>query len=373
MIISPELRKMVSYKPGKPISEAKREFGLEKVIKLASNENPLGVSPLALKAIEQALTEQNLYPDPTHYELISALSSAWKISRECISIGNGSDELIDLLTRIMCEPGESMVTSQAAFAAYSVSAQANRVKTVFVPQTPDFRFDLGAIANKVENDSQSKIKIVFIANPNNPTGTYNSRNEVESFLSRIGGREDVLIVFDEAYVEFVRASDYSPAQNYLQKYPNLAVLRTFSKVYGMAGLRVGALLASPELVEIYNRVRKPFNCNSLAQVAATAAIKDQQFIEASRILTWKGLDYFYAKLEELGLPFYHSQGNFVMFDTLRDARVVYDALLRKGIIMRPLVNYGFPTHLRLSVGLMEENQAAMTALEQVLQQIPLGK
>lgn len=370
MIISPQLRNMTPYKPGKPISEAQRELGLTHVIKLASNENPLGVSPLALEAMKAALAQQFLYPDPTHFDLISTLSQQWQIPRQNISIGNGSDEIIDLLTKILCEPGQMMVTSQAAFAAYGVSAQANRVRAHFVPYTKDCKFDLPGIADFVEQAPIGQVKIVFIANPNNPTGTYNTKSEVEAFLERLGNREDVLLVFDEAYVEFARATDYVPAQTYLQKFQNLAVMRTFSKAYGIAGLRVGALLAAPEIIEIYNRVRKPFNCSAIAQVAARAAIRDFQFIEATQRLTWKGLDYFYSSLEELGLPFFHSQGNFVMFDTLRDARVVYEGLLKEGIILRPLANYGFPRHLRMSVGKDDENLAAIAALRKVLAQIP---
>lgn len=369
MKISPEILNLVPYKPGKPISETQREYGLTTVYKLASNENPLGPSPKALAAVKNALERQNLYPDPSHYDLLQTLSKEWGFPTSQLAIGNGSDELIDLLCRIYCEPGEGVLTSVAAFNAYEVSAPANRAVIHKIPMAPGYRFDLPAIADHFLTHPQKNIRLIFVSNPNNPTGTYVTKKEVESFLSRLGNRDDVMVIFDEAYNEFVRASDYVSAQNYIEQYKNLIVLRTFSKIYGLAGFRLGAMIAPPEVVEVFNRVRKPFNVNDLAQVAANAALQDKEFIERSQQICWKGLDYFYKKLEELGLPYIPSQGNFVMFDTLRDASKVNEALLRKGIIMRPLLNYGFKTHLRLSVGLDHENEAAMAALAVVLQEI----
>ena len=373
MKISQEILDMVPYKPGKPISEAKREYGLKFVYKLASNENPLGPSPKALEAVTQALKEQHLYPDPSAYEMVSAVSTHFHVPREMIGFGNGSDEIIDLLTRIYCEPQDGMLTSVAAFQAYEVSASASRVKAHKVPLTKDMRFDLPAMAEYFLTHSEAKIRLIFIANPNNPTGTFVTQNEIEDFLIKLGNRDDVLLVFDEAYTEFVRDAQCVSSLDYLSKYKNLIVLRTFSKSYGLAAFRIGLMFAHPEVLAIYNRVRKPFNLNSLAQVAAAAALQDVEFLKASREVTWKGLDYFYKKLQELGLPFLRSEGNFVMFDTLRNASQVYEALLKKGIIMRPIGNYGFQTHLRLSVGLMHENEAAMAALAEVLKEIPALK
>lgn len=366
MKISPEILNMVPYKPGKPISETQREYGVSQVFKLASNENPMGPSPLAMKAVTEALKQQHRYPDPTCYELIQTVSRIWGFSPNMISAGNGSDEILDILIRIYCEPRESILTCQAAFAAYEVSAQAARVKTLKVPLKENFKYDLLATSQYFLDHPEEKIRLIFIPNPNNPTGTYVSQMEVEEFLDILGNRQDVLLVFDEAYNEFVRAVDYRPADEYVKKYNNVVVLRTFSKAYGLAGLRVGILLAPPDVIEVYNRVRKPFNVNDLAQVAAIAALQDRDFIEASRQLTWKGLDYFYNKLEKLGLPFIPSQGNFVLFDTLRDARLVNEALLKKGVILRPVLNYGLPTHLRMSVGTVQENEAAVKALEEIL-------
>lgn len=369
MKISPEILNLVPYKPGKPIAETQREYGLTTVYKLASNENPLGPSPKAVEAVRKALEHQNLYPDPSHYELLKTLSKEWGFPTNQLAIGNGSDELIDLLTRIFCEPKEGVLTSVAAFNAYEVSAPANRAVIHKIPMKEGYRFDLPAIADFFLTHPEKNIRIIFVSNPNNPTGTYATQAEMEAFLDRVGNRDDVMVIFDEAYNEFVRASDYESAQKYISKYKNLIVLRTFSKIYGLAGFRLGAMIAPVEVVEVFNRVRKPFNVNDLAQVAASAALQDKEFIERSQQICWKGLDYFYKKLEELGLPYIPSQGNFVMFDTLRDASKVNEALLRRGIIMRPLLNYGFKTHLRLSVGLEHENEAAIKALTEVLKEV----
>lgn len=371
MKVSEIFLKMVPYKPGKPISETQREYGLSKVYKLASNENPLGPSPKAQAAVIAALKNQHRYPDPSAYAVLQKLSQKWGFSPNQMALGNGSDEIIDFLCRIYCEPGEGVLTSQAAFAAYAVSAAANRAQLHTVPLTKDYRFDLKALAQEfLKNGQEKKIHLIFIANPNNPTGSYVAKTEMEEFFKQVGNREDVLIVFDEAYNEFVRADDYVSAQNYIKDVKNLIVLRTFSKIYGLAGFRVGAMIAPQETIEIYNRVRKPFNVNDLAQEALLASLDDDDFIKASQQITWKGLDYFYEKLEKLGLPYIPSQGNFVMFDTERDVKLVNEALLRRGIIARPILNYGFQTELRLSVGLEEENVAAMKALEEVLKEVP---
>jgi histidinol-phosphate aminotransferase len=371
--ISQEILDLVPYKPGKPISEAQREYGLSRVIKLASNENPLGPSPKALEAVRKNLQQQNRYPDPTHYELIQLLSKLWNVPAQRIGVGNGSDELLDLLIRIYCEPREGILTSESAFAAYEVSAQAARVKTHKVPLKSSGSFDLEKMADYFLAHADDKIRLIFIPNPNNPTGTYVPWREIVSFMKKVGNRDDVLVVFDEAYHEFVRARDFKTALEFYSHYSNVILLKTFSKVYGLAGFRVGAMVAPPEVIEIFNRVRKPFNVNDLAQVAAMAALQDQAFIEASRQLTWKGLDFFYQNLEKLGLPYYRSEANFVLFDTLRDVKAVNEALLRRGIIMRPVQNYGFKTHLRLSIGLDEENVLAMQALSEVLKEVPLIK
>lgn len=359
MRISPELKNLVPYKPGKPISETQREYGLSKVIKLASNENPLGSSPLALKAVQSTLGSMNLYPDPGHYQMIQAVAKKWNVPQNQLAFGNGSDELIDLLCRIYCEPGQAVLTIPHAFAAYEVSAHANRAKILFAK--PE---DLVSTYQKNKN----QVQIIFIPNPNNPTGLYLNGQTVKSLLESFKN-EEVMVVFDEAYNEFVRAKDYVSSMELYNQYPNVVVLRTFSKAYGLAGFRVGAMIGPLETIEVYNRVRKPFNVNEMAQVALVAALQDDDFMRKTQEITWKGLDYFYKKLQQLELSFFQSEGNFVLFDTERDSSLVFEALLRKGIILRPVKNYGLPTHMRMSVGLPEENEAAMAALELVLPQI----
>lgn len=359
MRISPELKNLVPYKPGKPISETQREFGLERVIKLASNENPLGPSPVAMEAVQKAVSSMHLYPDPGHFQMLKAVSEKWKIPTNRLAFGNGSDELIDLLCRIYCEPGQAILTIPHAFAAYEVSAKANRAQ-VIIAKPEDI------VSTYQKNASQ--IRLIFIPNPNNPTGLYLNGTEVRKIVDDLKN-EEVLVVFDEAYNEFVRAQDYVSSMSLFNQYSNVVVLRTFSKAYGLAGFRVGAMIGPEETVEVFNRVRKPFNVNELAQVALVAALQDDDFMRKTQEITWKGLDYFYKKLQQLGLPFLKSEGNFILFDTLRDSSKVFEALLRKGLILRPVKNYGFPTHLRMSVGLPEENEAAIQALEEVLPQI----
>lgn len=362
MRISPELMNLIPYKPGKPISETQREYGLSRVIKLASNENPLGPSPKAQQAVMAAVQDQHLYPDPTHYDMLQAVSKKWNLDPQHLAFGNGSDEIIDLLCRIYCEPGQAVLTLHHAFAAYEVSAVANRAKVL--KAHPD------EIVSTYQKNKAS-VRLIFIPNPNNPTGTYMNGVQIAALIRALA-QEEVLLVFDEAYNEFVRAQDYKSAQSLFNPQGNVVVLRTFSKAYGLAGFRVGAMVAPLETIEIFNRVRKPFNVNNLAQVALVAALQDDDFMKKTQVLTWKGLDYFYDQLQKLGLPFLRSEGNFVLFDTKRKAQDVFQALLRRGIILRPVANYGFPYHLRLSVGLEEENQAAMVALKEVLNEIPEG-
>lgn len=374
MKVSQEILNLVPYRPGKPIAETQREFGLSRVIKLASNENPLGPSPMAVEAIQNALKNQHRYPDPTCYDLLNSLSKHWGIPTNRMAAGNGSDELIDILIRIYCEPGESILTSQSAFAAYEVSAGAARVNVAKTPLTADYRIDLPAMADYFLKNSQAqKIRLIFIPNPNNPTGTYVTAHELHQFIAALGDREDVLLVFDEAYNEFVRAADYESVFKQILKVKNLVLLKTFSKTFGLAGLRMGTMIAPTDVIELYNRVRKPFNVNDLAQVAAVAALEDKKFIAETQRITWEGLDYFKKELTALNLPWIPSEGNFITFDTQREALQVYQALLRHGIIVRPILNYGFKHHLRLSVGLMDENQAAMAALKMVLSEIPRGQ
>lgn len=370
MKVSAEILSLVPYKPGKPISETQREFGLTEVYKLASNENPLGPSPKAMQAITKALNEQHRYPDPSCYELVQKIAKTWNVPATQIGIGNGSNEIIDLLIRIFCEPGDSILTSEAAFVAYKVCAQAARVKIRTTPLRSDLTMDLKAMADDFYRNPSSKTQLIFIPNPNNPTGTSIGGQELDEFLTRLGNRDDVLLIFDEAYTEYVRDPQFKPAVQFYQKYSNVIVIKTFSKVYGLAGLRLGAMLAPEFVLELYNRVRNPFNVNELAQIAGIAALDDNEYIQASQKVVWEGLDYFYQELTRLKLPFFKSQANFVLFDTQRNAEECFKNLLQKGIILRPVGNYGFPNYLRMTVGQPGENKKAIAAIEQMLAEVP---
>lgn len=365
--VSESIASLVPYKTGKPIAETKREYKVDEIYKLASNENPLGVSPSVKKALIQSLDELHRYPDPANYDLLGALEKSWGISRSLMTIGNGSNELIDLLIRIFCEPNQFILISDTAFVAYEVCARAARVGVIKTPITSDFRMDLKKMTEVLQNDPRaSQIRVVFLPNPNNPTGTYVTTQEVDDFMKVAQTKPNLLVVFDEAYNEYVRAADYSSAQKFVGKNYQVAVIRTLSKAYGLAGLRVGVLAADPEVIDLVNRVRNPFNINSLAQVASVAALQDETYLRQSVELTWMGLDYFYRELEKMGLPYIPSQGNFVLFDTKRNVVEVNESLLKKGIILRPVMNYGLNTYLRMSVGLMTENQKAIQALKEVL-------
>jgi histidinol-phosphate aminotransferase len=369
MKVSKDIATLVPYKAGKPISETQREYGISRVVKLASNENPLGVSPLVMAAIKKATQNIHRYPDPACFELIEVAAKKWKVAKPCISVGNGSNEIIDLLIRIFCEPGDEILTTDKAFIAYQICAQAARVKCRFAPLTENYGVDINQLGEILENDRDGRIKLIFLANPNNPTGSYIASEAMLSFLKKYGNDENRLIIFDEAYTEYVRAPDYQSAVSLMPQFRSLVIMRTLSKVYGLAGLRVGLLFASAETVDYFNRVRNPFNINEFAQVAAIAALQDDEFVSKSVRVNSEGLDFFYNELKKLKLPFVESQGNFVMFDSQRDASKVHEGLLRQGVILRPLLNYGLPRHFRMSVGLREENRLAISALQEVFKNV----
>lgn len=363
MNVSRGIRELVPYKPGKPIEEAKRELGLTHIVKLASNESPLGASPRVVAAVQAQLANMHRYPDAAAHDATEAVSRHYGISAEQIAFGNGSNELVDLLIRIFCEPEASILTSQGAFAAYRISAQAARVRTIETPLTATMTFDVPSMIEQIQ--AHPDVRLVFLPNPNNPTGTYLTRPDVQSILDATAHR-DLLVVFDEAYVEFVRAADYGNGSTFLDRYSHAVSLRTFSKAYGLAGLRVGVLFGPRPVVDLVHRVRNPFNVNALAQVAVAAALEDREHLRRVQEVTWQGLDFFFDRCARMGLPFTPSQGNFVLIDCGMDSDRVFRALLREGFITRPVKEYGWPTHLRVSVGLPEENHGVMDALERVL-------
>lgn len=353
------------YEPGKPLSELERDYGVRDAIKLASNENPLGPSPAAQEAARGVLGDIARYPDGNGFELKRAIATRFGVEISGITLGNGSNDVLEIIARAFLAPGVTAVFSQHAFAVYPIVTQAVGAMARVVPahngeRGQRYGHDLEAMAAAI-ND---KTRVVFIANPNNPTGTWLNKDELEAFLVRMPPK--VIVVLDEAYVEYVTEPDYPDSVPWLTRFPNLIVTRTFSKAYGLAGLRVGFALSHPEVADVLNRVRQPFNVNIIAMTAATAALGDRAHLEASLKLNQAGLVQWTEAATELGLNFIPSVGNFICLDVGRAAAPVYDLLLHEGVIVRPVANYGLPNHLRITLGLAQENRRAINALRKVL-------
>lgn len=362
MRVAKEILDLVPYVPGKPISETLREFCLDRVVKLASNESPIGPSEKAVEAIKASMADLHRYPESSSYALKAAAAKYYKVPENWITFGNGSNELIDLLMKVFCVEGDACLTSKYAFIAYKISAQASRLKLIEIPMTSGWGYDSQVFKVELEQNVKKRIRLVFIANPNNPTGTYLSRNEVTEILGGIGEPEETIVVLDEAYFEFVQAEDYANGIELLQSHPNLVVLRTFSKVFGLASLRLGALIGNPKIIDLVDRVRNPFNVNTAAAMAGVAALGDASHINKVCKLTWDGLKFWEQGLRKAGIEFIPSQGNFILADVKTPALPLYQDLLKKGVILRPVNNYGLPHHLRISVGLKEENEFALEKL-----------
>ena len=355
------IRAIFPYAPGKPISELERELGIRDIVKLASNENPLGTSPKALEAAKQALLDAARYPDGNGFELKAAISDRYGIPAESIVLGNGSNDLLELSARAFLEPGRSAVFSQHAFAVYSLAVQAVGARGIEV-QAKNWGHDLDAMFSKLEDDT----RIVFIANPNNPTGTLLEKEELASFLKLLPS--SVLVVLDEAYDEYLPPGYASNSMEWLSDFPNLIVTRTFSKAYGLAGLRVGFAAAHPNLADMMNRVRQPFNVNSIAQAAAIAALSDTAFLEKSRAVNLSGMAQIREGFEKLGLEYIPSFGNFLSF-RVGHAQGIFQRLLKLGVIVRPIAGYAMPEHLRVSIGLEHENEKFLSALQQAIEEV----
>ncbi len=353
------------YAPGKPLDELEREFGIRQAVKLASNENPLGPSPQVQQVLREQTAQLSRYPDGNAFALKSALAAHLGVAAECLTLGNGSNDVLELVARAFLSPGTSAVFSAHAFAVYplvtqAVGARARAVAAHDGSNGPSYGHDLAAMLAAIDADT----RVVFIANPNNPTGTWVAAAELRTFLDRVPAH--VVVVVDEAYFEYVEVADYPNALAWLEDFPNLLVTRTFSKAYGLAGLRVGYGVSQAELADILNRVRQPFNVNSLAQAAAVAALHDVEHLQRGLEVNRQGMRQLELGLAELGLAFIPSVGNFISVDTGREAGEVYTALLREGVIVRPVANYDLPGFLRISVGLPEENQRCLAALARVL-------
>jgi histidinol-phosphate aminotransferase len=347
------------YLPGKPISELERELGITHSIKLASNENPLGVSEKVIQAINQCTTELSRYPDGGGFQLRQRLAEKHTVDPACITLGNGSNDVLDMVARVFLSPDVESLFSQYAFAVYPISSQAAGAKLRVAP-AKSYGHDLDRMLQMIT----PKTRVIWIANPNNPTGTWLKEDELYAFLHQLPAH--VIVVLDEAYFEYVEAHDFPDGTAWLEKFPNLIVTRTFSKAYGLASLRVGYGLSNPALADLLNRVRQPFNVNTLAQTAALAALDDQAFIQRSIALNNKGMQQYRSGFEALGLDYIPSTGNFITVDVGEDASGIDQALLREGCITRPIANYGLPNHLRISIGLEEENDRLLTTLKKVL-------
>lgn len=352
------------YIPGKPVEEVRRELGLESIIKLASNENPLGASPLALTALQKALDKIYFYPDANAYELKQELANFWQVPFGQIVVGNGSDELLLLLAQTFINPGDEVIYAQPTFSEYESTSTIMGGHSVTIP-LKEHRYDLEAIINAL-ND---RTKIIYICNPNNPTGTIVEKEETELFMQELPN--DILVVFDEAYGEYVDSPAFESGLRYLREGRNVAVLRTFSKIYGLAGLRVGYAITTSAIAAALDRVREPFNVNVLAQIAAQMALRDIEFVEKSRCLNQQGKDYLYQELQQLKLNYIKTNANFIFLDTKRDCQKVFRALLSHGVIIRSGDVFGYPTYIRLTVGTMEENRRFINTLRKVLEDIPL--
>lgn len=362
--LAPEyIQSIAPYQPGKPISELAREMGLDEynIVKLASNENPFGTSPLALEAMINALDEVKRYPDGNGFELKTALSRKYDVDSNQIVLGNGSNDVLELAARVFLKPGTSAIYSQHAFAVYPLVTQAVGAKGISVP-AKNFGHDLNAMLDAVTPET----RVIYIANPNNPTGTFVIATNLLSFLKQIS--PDILVVLDEAYNEYLPEDSKANSIEWLDHFPNLLITRTFSKIYGMAGIRVGFGLAHTHVADLMNRIRQPFNVNNIGLVGALAAINDEEFVKRSYALNQAGMLQITSSLNRLGVEFIPSFGNFISF-CVKDGRAldVYQELLKQGVIVRPLGIYEMPQHLRVTIGLESENNKFLQALEKAIQ------
>lgn len=353
------IRSLIPYEPGKPIEEVEREYGISGSVKLASNENPLGPSPRALAVLRERLPELHLYPDGDCFYLKRALAQKLGVQPDRLIFGNGSNEIIELAARTFMRPGDEAVMAEQAFVVYELIVQAVGGKRKTVP-LKNFTHDLAAIADAVTPQT----RLVFLANPNNPTGTIYRRRDWQAFLERIS--PDVLVIVDEAYFEYVEEADYPNSLDYHARHPAILTLRTFSKLYGLAGLRIGYGIGAKSVIALMQRVRQPFNVNAPAQWAALAALDDNEHVQRSLGVNQQGVKYLQTEFARLGLSYVPSQANFILV-RVGNGPEVFQRLLQQGVIVRPMVGYKFPEHVRVTVGTMAQNQKLIGALERLIQ------
>jgi histidinol-phosphate aminotransferase len=354
------VKAIAPYQAGKPISELARELGLDEagIVKLASNENPLGLPESARRAMIAEIADLARYPDSNGFALKAAIAVRYRVPPEWVTLGNGSNDILELAARAFVQAGQSVVYAQYSFAVYALATQGIGARSIVVPAR-DYGHDLDAMAAAIAPDT----RLVFIANPNNPTGTFLPAAAIEAFLAQVP--DHVAVVLDEAYNEYLPPELRFDSTQWVRRFPNLIVSRTLSKAYGLAGLRVGLAIAMPEVTDLMNRIRQPFNVNSLAQAAAIAALGDDAFLQRSYEVNRAGLERLQGAFAAMGLEYVPSYGNFVLV-RVGDAATVFDKLLRAGVIVRPVGNYGLPQWLRVSVGLPEENEKFLAALARAL-------
>lgn len=358
--VSEHIKTLVPYPPGKPLEELEREYGVTGSIKMASNENSLGPSPKAVAAIAHALTNLHRYPDGSCYYLAKRLAEKLNLAANQIVFGNGSDEIIGLLAAAFIQPGDEAITSFPSFLVYPKVVQALGGVNRVIP-LKDMHHDLDTIAATICD----RTRLIFLDNPNNPTGSLFDKQTFEKFLAKVP--EHVVVVLDEAYVDFVEKTQKLDARDYLNSNTPVVALRTFSKAYGIAGLRVGYGIMNAEIANYIHRVRAPFNVNQLAQVGAIAAIDDEEHYQQTLAMTSKGISWLHEKLSALGLTCYPTQTNFFLVDLKMECKPFYEKMLRKGVIIRPMSAYGYPTFMRITVGVQEENQRLVEAVKECLQ------
>jgi histidinol-phosphate aminotransferase len=357
-LANPQLRDLALYEPGKPIEETARESGLQpsEIIKLASNENPLGPSPRAVEAMCRAAAAANFYPDGGAYFVTQALAQKLNVGPENIVLGNGSNEIIEFIGHAFLRPGVETITSENGFIAYRLLTALFGATTVQVPDR-DYRFDLDAILSAIT----PRTRVIFIANPNNPTGTLVRQEAIDDFMTRVP--DEIVVVFDEAYFEYL--DDPPDMLKFVRQGRNVLVLRTFSKIHGLAGARLGYGIARPEMIQLLQKTREPFNINGIVQAGALASLADAAHEEKTKRLTKKGCNYFQGEFARLHIPFVASVANFVLVK-VGDGPAVFRALLEHGVIVRALTGYNFPEWIRISVGTMEQNRRCLAALREVL-------
>jgi len=358
---------IIPYPPGKPIEELEREYAISGSIKLASNENPLGPSPKALEAIVSAMSKLNRYPDGSGFYLRRKLADKYCIPFDGIMLGNGSNEIIEMVVRAFLTPGSEVIMPAPSFLLYRLVVQWMGGKPVCIALKTDLGIDLEKMAGAIT----PKTKVIFLTNPNNPTGRIISKSDFNAFLSEVP--HDVVVVLDEAYIEFNTNPDTPCGFDYIGKEgPGVIVLRTFSKAYGLAGLRIGYGTMDPDIASFLNRVRQPFNTGSLAQTAALAALDDEEFLHRTQQTIWSGMRYLYNEIEKMGLEYVPSEANFFLIDVACEAKTLFEAMLRRGVIIRSMASYGMDRFIRVNAGLPEENRRFVHTLGQVLADLKLS-